>query len=189
MEFFFDEENHRFLVAGERWPSITQTLAEEGFIDTRWFTKVSRDRGNHIHRIIHWHLTGELDEDSIDPLLWPYFEAWLRFERDTGFQSTETETPRISELYRFGGIPDSIGLLNGQEVILERKSGAAPRWVALQLAAQEILCERPLPRFALRLKQNGQYDLKQYQDRRDRGVFLSALACWWWKHEGGNHHE
>ena len=68
MEFIFDEKNHWFLVAGERWPSITQVLADLGFIDTRWFTKESRDRGSYIHRIIHWHLIGELDEDSIDPM-------------------------------------------------------------------------------------------------------------------------
>ena len=185
MEFIFDEEKHHFLVQGERWPSITQVLADMGFIDTRWFTKASRDRGSHIHRIIHWHLIGELDEGSIDPELWPYFEAWLRFESDTDFRPTETETPRISELYRFGGIPDSIGMLADREVIVERKTGAAPHWVALQLAAQEVLCDRPLYRFSLQLKSNGQYRLKQYRDRTDRGVFLSALACWWWRNEGG----
>ena len=185
MEFIFDEKNHQFIVGGERWPSITQVLTELGFIDHRWFTDESRVRGSHIHRIIHWHLTGELDEASIDPFLWPYFEAWLRFERETGFRPVETEMPRISEIYRFGGIPDSIGILAGRDVILERKSGAAPTWVALQLAAQEILCGRSLPRFSLQLKKNGHYCLKQYQDHRDRGVFLSALTCWWWKHQGG----
>jgi hypothetical protein len=185
MEFIFDEEHHRFLVEGQRWPSITQVLTDAGFIDTRWFTKEGRERGSHIHRIIHWHLIGELDEMSIDPELWPYFEAWLRFESDTGFRPTETETPRISELYHFGGIPDSIGMLAGCEVILERKTGALPEWVALQLAAQEILHERPLSRLAIRLKKTGRYELKQYHDRRDREVFLSALACWWWKNDGG----
>lgn len=183
MNFVFDEENHHFQVDGRRWPSVTQVLADEGFIDTRWYTSFSRDRGTLVHRIIHWHIEDNLDEQTIDPTLRPYFDAWLRFEAQTGFRSIETETPRISELYSFGGIPDSIGLLNGQEVILETKTGALSRWVGLQLAAQEILCDRALPRYAIRLSDTGKYDLKHYKDPSDRSVFLSALCCWWWKNK------
>lgn len=181
MDFIFDEEKHQFIVDGQIWPSITQVLRSVGLIDGQWFTEYSRNRGTLVHRIIHWHIMGNLDDASIDPILRPYYDAWLSFERDTGFISNETEIPRISRLYRFGGIPDHIGILNGKEAIVDVKSGAEIPATALQTAAQEILVDKILPRYSLRLKDNGKYSLIPHTNRQDRQIFLSALAVWWWR--------
>lgn len=181
MDFIFDEEKHQFIVNGQIWPSITQVLKDGGFINDRFYNDYARDRGTLIHRIIHWHIIGDLDEGSIDPILRPYYDAWLSFVSDTGFVSTETEVPRISPLYRFGGIPDYIGMLNGKESVIDAKSGANVPATALQTAGQEILIDRRVLRYSLHLKDDGKYSLIHHRDRQDGGIFKAALACFWWK--------
>ena len=180
-DFIFDEEKHQFIVDGQQWPSITQILGDEGFIDTAWFTEYGRERGRLLHKIIHWHITDELDETSISPVLQGRFNAWLAFEKDSGFKSIETEKPRINDVYRFGGIPDHFCTIFGKKAIVDVKSGVSPAWVGLQLAAQEILIGGFHLRYSLQLKDNGKYSLKPYTDHQDQAVFLSALACWQWK--------
>lgn len=153
----------------------------EGFIDIAWFTEYGRERGKLLHKIIHWHVTGELDETSISPVLQGRFNAWLAFEKDANFKSIEVEKPRISELYCFGGIPDHYCIIQGKEAIIDVKTGVSPAWVGLQLAAQELLIGKQCPRYSLKLADNGKYNLKAYTEKQDRDIFLSALACWQWK--------
>ena len=181
----FDPIAHAYTIDGQPVPSVTQILADMRFVDTAWFTEHGRNRGKLVHRIIHWYITGELDEATIDPELQGYFDAWKRFVKDTGFMSTETEKPMGSVLHRFAGTPDYIGMLNGHETVIDAKTGAISPWVGLQLAAQEILAERPLKRYALALKEDGKYSLKPFTDRQDRQIFLAALSCWQWQHNNG----
>jgi len=178
----FDEAAHSYTVNGVRYSSVTEILAEMGLIDTTWFTEYGRDRGKLVHRIIQWHLAGELDEDSIDPALRPYFDAFLKFEADSKFVAEVVERPFASETYRFAGTPDLIGCLNGHNAIIDIKTGAPQPWTALQLAGYEVLVKHPsMERFSLQLTDEGKYKLTHHKDRADRGVFLSALALHLWK--------
>ena len=181
----FDPETHAYTIDGQPVPSVTTILQDMGFINCDFFTEYGRERGKLVHRIIHWHITGELDEATIDPELQGYLDAWGAFTADTGFVSLETEKPLGSALHRFCGTPDHIGKLNGHDVVLDAKTGVIAPWAGIQLAGYEILKGRPLKRFALQLKEDGKYSLKEFKDRQDRGVFLSALACWWWQHNNG----
>lgn len=193
MDFIFDEEKHQFIVNGDQvWPSVTQTLVDGGFIDRTWFTEYACNRGTLIHRIIQWHLEGCLDIDTIDPALLPYYAAWLKFEQDTGYQAIEIEKPRINEIWKFGGIPDNIGVLNGHSIILDIKSGALMPATQLQLAGYRSLIGNPTvsKRFALQLTNAGKFKLTEFKDRDDHNIFHAALACFWWKRthniKGGN---
>jgi hypothetical protein len=178
----FDKEKHEYRYKGVRYPSVTQILHAEGFIDTKWFTEYACNRGSYVHQIIHWYLTGELDEDTIDPTLRPYLEAWIRFTKDIGFVSEAVEKPFVSDVYRFAGTPDHIGRLNGHNAVLDVKTGAVQPWTALQLAGYEILIKTPsIERFSLQLTEEGKYKLQHHKDRQDRQIFLSALACYQWK--------
>lgn len=178
----FNPESHSYTIDGQPAPSVTQILAAMGFVDSTWFTDYGRERGKLVHRIIHWHITGELDETTIDPALQGYFDAWLLFEKETGFVSTATEKPMGSVLHRFCGTPDHIGALYGYESVIDCKTGAIAPWVGIQLAGYEILYGKgPLKRYALHLKEDGKYSLKAFTDRQDRNIFLSALACYQWQ--------
>ncbi len=178
----FDPATHTYTLDGQPVPSVTKILSDMNFIDTAYFTEYSRTRGTLVHRIIHWHVEGTLDPSTVDPSLMGYFTAWRRFVDDTGFVSTETEKPLASEIYRFAGTPDHIGMLNGREAVIDVKSGAVFPSTPLQLGGYEILAGRRLARFALCLKDDGKYNLKpEYKDRQDRNIFLSAVSCWHWQ--------
>ena len=87
----------------------------------------------------------------------------------------------VSTLYGFAGKPDLIGPLAGRESVVDTKSGAAGPAAHLQTAAYEILHGKPLKRYALQLKQDGKYRLIEHKDRKDREIFLAALAVYQWQ--------
>lgn len=182
MSLTFDSALHRYELDGQEVPSVTRVLKDEGFIDTTWFTEWARTRGIYVHRIIEWHVKGELDPSTIDDALQGYLCAWVQFIKDTGFISLLTERPFASALYSFAGTADCVGSLGGEESIIDIKAGSLSPATSLQLAAYEILHGGRSKRFALQLKEDGKYSLKEFKDRSDRGIFLSALSCWWWKH-------
>jgi len=180
MTLKFDPKTHTYTVDGETLPSVTQILRDMGFVDTTWFTDYSRERGSLVHKIIKWHCQGVLDETTIDPVLRPYFDAWLKFVDDTGFISKEVEIPAYSSTFRFAGTPDHVGILNVQPAILDCKTGIITPVVGLQLAGYEQLTGVGIKRFGLQLTDQGKYKLTEFKDRNDRQVFLAAVACWHW---------
>lgn len=179
----FNPEIHEYRANGLIVPSVTQIIAAAGLYgDTSHFTDYSRDRGTFVHQIVEWHLSGELDETTVDPFLAPYFEAWKKFEQESSYVSDSCEKRLASSTYRFAGTIDHIGHLNGHFCIIDVKSGAPTPATGIQLAGYEMLLSaRGARRFALHLKDDGNYKLIEYKDRNDRNVFLSALALWNWK--------
>lgn len=179
----FDESSHAYRIDGQFLPSVTTIIKEAGLYGNaaNYFTEYARDRGSYVHRIIEWHLSGELDETTIDDSLLLYFDAWKRFELDTGFISSVTEQPMASEIHRFAGTPDHIGKLNGMMSVIDVKTGIAGPATGIQLAAYEILYADRLKRFALQLMDTGKYKLTEFKDRQDRAIFLAALSIYHWK--------
>ncbi len=180
MTLTFDPETHTYEVDGEVWPSVTQILKDMGFVDSRWFTDYGRERGSLVHKIVKWHCMDVLDESTIDPVLRPYFDAWLKFIADSQYKLTATEKPMYNETYRFCGTLDHVGFLNEEASVIDIKTGVVLAATALQLSGYEILTGRRLKRYSLQLTDQGKYILTQFHDRNDRQVFLAALACWNW---------
>jgi len=185
-EVDFTESDHSYRVGGARYPSVTQVIADMGLYGSAadYFTEWSRERGSFVHRIIQWHLSGELDEATIDPALAPYFDAWRRFEREAGYVSDACEKVMASDFYKFAGTVDHIGHLNGYYCIIDVKTGALSPATAIQMGGYEILMKSPgIRRFGLRLMDTGKYSLKEYKDRQDSKIFLAALAVYYWKQD------
>ena len=180
MTLSFDQGTHTYTVASGIVPSVTQVLSDMGFVDSRWFNDYAMERGSLIHKIIEWHCQDELDETTIDPILRPYFDGWLKFEAESHFISESVEIPLYSEAYGFAGTPDHIGLLNGTRSVIDVKTGVLTAATALQLAAYEALSGERLKRFGLQLTDQGNYKLTEFKDRQDRSIFLAALGCWYW---------
>ena len=180
----FDAEKHEYRFKGIIVPSVTQIIADAGLYgDTRYFTDYNRERGTLVHKVIELHLSGDLDHASIDPVLMPYYEAWLKFENDAEYVSDECECRMVNNIYRFAGTVDHIGYINGHYCIIDVKTGAYnPAW-AIQLAAYELLLKSVggPKRFSLQLKDDGNYKLTEHKDRQDKNIFLSALSLYYWK--------
>ena len=149
----FAAEGHQYTHNGLPLPSVTGILKAEGFIDTAFFDDWSRDRGSMVHLATAYDDAGELDEDTIDPAIAPYIEAWRKFRRESGFVTEASEVSLRSTLYRFAGTIDTIGHFPG----------------------------RSISRAAVELHNDGTYKLIPFTDRQDKQIFLAALACHNWK--------
>lgn len=149
----FDPDGHIYTHNGLSLPSVTGILKAEGFIETAFYDEWSRDRGTAVHVATAYDDAGELDEDSLDPVIDPYVEAWRRFKRESGFIVEASELSMRSSVYHFAGTIDTVGHF---------PSGN-------------------LSRAAVELHSDGTYKLIPFTDRQDRGIFLAALACHNWK--------
>lgn len=180
--FQFNPLTHTGTLDGYIIPSITQVLKAEGFIDTQWCTDWDRDKGQQVHLATHLDDMNDLVEESVDPIIAPYLEAWREFRSVTGFMVEGSETPLVSATFRYFGIPDRWGYISTTRVVIDLKSGPCSPWVALQTAAQGLLIDPSahFKRFGLTLK-NGKPKITEFTDRSDRGVFLGALASYNWK--------
>jgi hypothetical protein len=177
----FRESDHSYWWNGVKFPSTTQILSSENFINADWFTDWSRDKGRLVHLVCHLDDTNELDESTVDTLLQPYLDAYRAFKRDTGFIVESSEIPLVSEAYCFAGTPDKVGKLNSSNALIDLKSGAVEPWAALQLSFYEILTNHPHKRFALQLTAEGKYKLIPFVGRQDRNLCLSILSIYFWK--------
>jgi hypothetical protein len=150
----FNKEGHIYTADGKIIPSITQILKAEGFIDTTFYDEWSRDKGSMVHLAIHYDITGELDEDTIDDEIRPYMIAWRKFLSHSGFTVDKSEVPAINKLYGYAGTPDLVGCF--QVPTLAR-------------------------RFALELTKEEKYHLIPFTDQNDFHVWQAAVACHHWK--------
>lgn len=149
----FNEPDHSYFLDGVRLPSVTQILQAEGFIDTRFYEDYDRERGRIVHLATHYDDLGELDEDSLDPVIVPYVEAWRSFKRESGFIVEASEVSLASKTYGYCGTMDT--------------RGRFPKGT--------------LKRAAVELHNDGTYKLYPFTDRNDVNVWLAAVACHHWK--------
>jgi len=175
---------------------VTALLAEAGLIDRTWFSEEGATRGTYVHQACHYYDMGELDEESLDPILAPYVEGWKKFRADTGVTILKCEERIDNERLGVTGKPDRIMAWPGVGFdVIDIKSGSPSDWTAIQLAAYKLLLiedtknddwPRVLKRFAVNLPGDGTYKVKEYKDRGDEGIFLAALAIHnWRKNHGG----
>lgn len=153
-EVKFEPEGHVYTYRGEHWPSITQILKAEGFIDTSHYDTWSRDKGSMVHLACKYHLLDELDEETLDPVIIPYLDAFKRFLSESDFWVHKSEMPGVNTTYRYSGTPDLVGCF--------QKPRAARR-------------------FVLELHADGKYKLIPYTDQKDFDVWLAIVACHYWK--------
>lgn len=183
----FDSATHTYRIDGEVVPSVTQVLKEAGFIDTRWYTEAGRARGEYIHLITELSDRGILLERQVDEEYRGYLAAWRKFLRDTGAKVVENECRVWNTVLKYAGTMDRLVIWNKCDWIGDIKGGGVGKWECIQTAAYAGARDprRPPPkRFAIRLKPNGSYSLREHKDfQRDFGVFRCALGAANWKRE------
>ena len=191
----FDPIAHTYAIDGQPVPSVTQILADIGFVDTTWFTEESRTRGTYVHRLIELHILQELDESTVDESLAGYFAAFRKFqeESDIDIDTWTVEKPLASKVHRFAGTPDFVGIINGKCAVIDLKTSVTvSASEQLQTAAYKMLLDESrqlgMPvthRFSLHVTADGNYRLIEHRDRQDRQIFMAALSCWHWQRNNG----
>ena len=183
--FAFDAGPHTYtaLDTGERLQGLTDMLEHTGWIDRRWYSEESSERGTIVHG---W--TAKMDDRSCTfAQACEYaqdYSGWLAGHHRATlvyrpvFHSIEC--PLVHPVYRFGGRLDRVALINGVLTIIEIKTGQKEKSHQVQTALQAILAsvEYKLPperihRVAWYERPNGKVKVEPHDDLRD---FAEARA-------------
>lgn len=175
MIFNFDAANHEYIdAAGCVLPHITGMLEQTGWIDDRWYTEESCERGKEVHRLTASYDLGALDVPSCVSRYRAYLLAHVKAMGIERPDVLAVEEPVVHPRFRFGGRPDRTWLLRRLLAVGEVKTGAHEKSHQIQTALQAILVavDSPIPpehvgRFALYLRPNGKFTLEEHRDRRD----------------------
>lgn len=159
-------------------PSATELLKWAGHINDTHYDAYGAHRGSMVHLACQLHNEGDLNEDTIDPVIMPYYQAYVRFLFDTGFKVLRGEFIAYNEALGIVCKPDIEGYWPGTKTkcLIDLKSGKLMPWTGLQLAFQRLAIGEPRLRYGLELKKNGKYKLHPFVDRSDETVILHDLS-------------
>lgn len=170
-------------------PRVTQILAEAAISDARWFTDASRERGSAMHAACEFDDLGELDEDTVDPVVAPLLASFRKFRDEMrptlcpsettehGFAIEETVTDKAG---RYVGHLDRRYLIGRDEVCVDLKGLDCTASHCLQIAMYVMPFGRPIRRACLHLSPKG-YRWIEHKDRDDFKAAEAILTLRAWK--------
>jgi len=188
----FDEEKHIYTVDGEQWSSVTQALKclpDDYAHVSREIMQQAAHLGKAVHKAIELDIAQTLDEESLDPIIASYLQAWREFVKRSGFEVLASESIVVSRKYRYCGKLDILGVLNGRYALVDLKRTAgimrsvAPQLAGYEQAAREtfgIGMFEQVDRYALHFPKERSAALFPFYDKNDMRVFLSALTIHQW---------
>ena len=193
-EVLYFPEQHRYVLNGVDVPSVTEVLSI--FTDFGRIPKDVLERkrliGRACHKCIELDAAGELDPDTVDPQVMPYFESWLLFKATKPLRVFAAEQIVYSKKHRYAGRLDLIVLFaDDKSWLLDLKcvDRMMPE-TALQTAAYaEAYTESTgiavSHRAGVQLKPDGsQAEFFPYNligNKHDFNIFLNALNIQRWK--------
>jgi hypothetical protein len=185
----FHEKSHTYTKGGVLVPGVTTVLE---VLDTyagvpREALEYASRRGTAIHVATELDDKGTLDEDTVEDEIWPYLLAWRAFRLDSGFSPDGIEERVFHPKQWYAGTYDREGILEGDNAIVEIKTTAklmpstGPQLAAYQEARNYRRSDKVRRRWAVQLRDDGDYRLKEYKDAGDRGLFMACLTLHNWK--------
>jgi hypothetical protein len=157
--------------------SVTQVLTLRGRIEDRWFSEDAAARGSAVHELTEvFDMDTTLAAVACPDDLRGYLDAYASFIKTMRPVYHASEVTVTNALLGLGGRIDRIAEMFGQHGIIDLKTGQPSPWHGMQLAAYNVL--RPTgSRWALYLRGNGTYRLKDYDDPIDHRRFMADLAA------------
>jgi len=193
MRIELDPLRHVYRLDGNIVPNVTRVLLD--LYD--WGPVIpevlehKRQIGIAVHRAIELDLADDLDRESLDLAIEGYFDAWVKFRRETRFQCHLSECWVASRKFGYAGTLDLAGVFNGVQALIDIKCthevhpAAALQTAAYLRAATEMGFIRQARRFALYLRSKGNYRLEPHIDQNDYPVFLACLSRYNWRVANG----
>lgn len=183
MGFEFREDGHKYLLDGVEIPSVTGILADNGFVNTRWYTEESRLRGTRAHLCCEFLDQGEYVESEAKRFeVDGYVESYRKFKEHNKIEILEIERPIYHPLYRYGGRPDRLAMWKKRPFILDLKTGKAEFWHKYQSGGYEQihLNEGKYPRIwraGIHLNADGSMaTMEPHDDLSDGAYFLAFVT-------------
>ena len=175
----FNEATHTYTYEGTKVPSVSTIINDLLGADYTRIDPFYANRGTAVHKAVELHLQGRLDESSMDEHVTPYFEAFQKFESETGFKVEETELKVFSKPLWFAGTLDLIGTIGGKQYLLDIKTGQKQKWHSIQTAGYAIgYGDEQIKRGAIYLAKNGSYQLQPHSSNKDFMVFESMAVVY-----------
>ena len=184
----FDEPSHTYRYDGIVIPSVTQIIAplsDYSMIDPAVLAR-AQALGTAVHRMTELYDKDDLDEDSLDEEFNGYLAAWKKFKQDIGFSPITIESKLCDKVRGFAGTSDRTGMVKNKlgksrlAVIDIKKMYILGPQIGVQLAAYQHLHTvdgaTVLDRYALGLRPDGTYRLKQYEEPSDSQEFFALLT-------------
>lgn len=123
-----NEQEHSYTIDGQPVKSVTQLLKEYN-LTPQYFMWKNRNyqaarRGQFVHKAIELFLKDNLDEDSLGPVIMPYFESFKKFNEKYELQPMEIELLVGGLVFGVAGKLDYWGRMKDRESsgILDWKS-------------------------------------------------------------------
>jgi hypothetical protein len=189
MAIELDRETHTY---SNGLPSVTDILRSAGLIDASWFTPQAWMRGRAVHLACEYYDQGDLDEETIDPEIAGYLEAYKRYRACAGQAGNNEwiEIPRQDKMGTFAGTPDRV-IAARPKGIIDIKTGAPQPWHRIQLAAYVSMMDDPFgySRLGLYLRPDGSYKVREYPKSEyisDLSIFQAALTIHYWRQRNGS---
>jgi hypothetical protein len=188
MTITFDESSHTYRINGVLVPNPTRIFEKLGITDFSNIPADTLSAAQHFGTIVHiaceLHDKNDLDESTVDPLVKPRLDAWVKFLKENNAKVENIELRVGSERYMFATTLDRTLIINEKRFIAEIKTTAVlNKAVRYQTAAHEIafkehLGEKVDGRMAVQLKDDGDYTLEWHKEKSDTGAFLSLLCTY-----------
>lgn len=179
-------DTSRYVVNGERLPSVTEILRLTGIVD---FSNVDEqtlmwagERGRRVHEWCELVDQGAIWTGSGIEEIDQRVESYLEWKQLMNFKPLLTEHAMASPGLGYAGTLDRVGYIGNALAVIDLKCSAhAEPWIGLQLAAYQRLLDddssglRPHARFALLLHPTGA-KVREFPDfYRDLDDFTAAL--------------
>lgn len=180
---------YRKMVGGIFVPSVTQILGAAGLapdfsLVNQEVLEYKRNLGTQVHAATA--LDDRDDLGEYDSRIDGYVQAWRQFRAVFRFEADVVERMVYCPKYGFAGTLDRMGILQGNNALLDIKTGnASEGYVGPQTAAYLVALtgnERlTMPRFMVRLFDDGTYKLTPLKNKMDWQIFLNCLNLYRWK--------
>lgn len=176
--FRFNDETHEYLSVdtGEVFPHITGMLEATGWIDDRWYTEESSDRGTAVHQLTADYDLGALRVTHDEPrtTFRGYLLAHVKAVSIARPRWLAIEEPLVHPVFRFGGRLDRDCVVYGLRSTWEIKSGVPTRSHQVQTALQAIMLghfaglpPESIGRFCEYVRDKGKFKVERHVERRD----------------------
>lgn len=186
----FDPAGHVYRLDGAVVPGVTTVIASLYDFSSipAWILDRKSAIGRAVHLATELYDDGDLDEESVDPVVRPYLDAWIRFRKETGCAVLHSERQMSDPLLRYAGTVDRVLAFGSVRWIADIKSTVVlDPAVGVQtagykrLAIAEGLADESAKRAAVQLRPDGTYRFVPYEKPDDERCFLSLLNVYHWR--------
>ncbi len=189
-QFTFDPVAHIYRINGVAFPSLTQII--KPLIDYSMVSEemlaLAAERGSAAHLATEYADQDMLDEDTLDPRLTGYLQAWRQFRIDKAAKPVVIERQLAHVLLGYCCTLDRImtfGNSQSLELVEIKTTSQLLPATGVQLVGQELAWianggQKPKGRHAVQLRADGTYRFKTYSDPDELPTFMACLALRRW---------